>query len=305
MQIRDLCSTTLGLLAVAVLSIGASGEEVLSRGGLHPLLQVKSVTGRTPAQSGGLAGTGCEYANDKGAADNSFGQAGAAAVGAAAGYVTVDGCTTLTAIQVAWGAVAEGQPCTLQIYNDPNKDGDPTDITGADQLVSVNGVTANVDSDVFNTYDIPPTVVEGMFWVVAITEDTGDDDFPMNIDEEPVASPLNYLLLGITDPNNPFDGTVLGEADTGPGNYMIRATGDGTVVSCFGGDTNGDCQVNVTDLVNVISGWGGSGLGCRLQRRSQQRRHGRRDRSGRRRHHELGLVRLHVSRVLLRERDLR
>ncbi len=253
MNKHGMCCRSLGLLALGTVTIGFA----VPASGKGHIVRTEKVFRAAPPAGGGVAGDGCTYANDDGASTNAFGVVGGGGVGSAAGYVAVDGCVTIDTIQVAWGPVTDGQACTLQIYKDPNEDGDPSDLTPADRLASVAGVVANPDTDIFNDYAIPPVVVSGIFWVVAITEDSGDD-FPLQVDGDDPVSSLNYILLGIDDVNDPFalTTTVLQEES----NVMVRATGPGMEVSCFGGDTNGDCQVNVTDLVNVISAWGTAGI---------------------------------------------
>jgi hypothetical protein len=187
-----------------------------------------------PSDDGGVAGVACMYANDDGSGDNDLGQAGGAGTVAMANAFFIDpDCVSIAALQVAWGAHTEGQPVTIAVYDDPNNDGDPSDITLADLVGSADGFsTANAGTDTFNNYAfLQPLDVQGrgIVFIIAITEDIGAAEFPLRFDTTSSAG-ASWLLLGITDTADPFQANgLLSRLDdppvNTPGNFMVRAVG--------------------------------------------------------------------------------
>jgi len=77
----------------------------------------------------------------------------------------------LGSIQVVYGTAAfpgatpvNGSPARVLLYEDPNNDGDPSDVV---LLQNVATTVANVDTDIYNTVSIPSTLVSGVFFAGA------------------------------------------------------------------------------------------------------------------------------------------
>ncbi|MHC5004806.1 MAG: hypothetical protein ACYTJ0_16980, partial [Planctomycetota bacterium] len=191
---------------------------------------------------GGGGGGACEYAHDDGVSETALGQAGAGTVGMANYYTADPMCPMVNVIEVAWGPHTAPQPVTVAIYADPNGDGDPSDVTVADLIVQASGgSTAFANTDILVSYPIPDTMVPAQFFVVAITEDIGDGEFPAAIDTTASAA-SSWLMLGIGDVDDPFqDNGFLNLIDNVgfAGNFLVRAA--------FAGDECDDC-------FNVVEG---------------------------------------------------
>jgi hypothetical protein len=187
-----------------------------------------------------------------------------------ANALTVDaGCTSINSVQVAWGPHDAPQPVTVALYDDPNDDGDPSDITGAHLLTSADGYfSAMPDTNTYIDYPVPKVDVTGLgvIFVLATTEDIGGNQFPLSIDEsvppDGFGSQMSsWMLLGINDVANPFGDNefleLLDGAEVGnPGNFMVRAADTG--VNKCPTDIIVDYQTNVDDLVFLILAWGTS-----------------------------------------------
>ena len=202
-----------------------------------------------PRGDGGIAGFGggggpCVYARDDGGSETALGQAGAGTVGMANAFALTVSCSTVNVIQVAWGPNSEPQPATVAIYADPNGDGDPSDVTVADLIVQATGVTASSNTDIFVNYPIPDTVLPFDFFVIAITQDIGDGEFPLAIDTTATQS-SSWTLLGISDVDDPFQNNgFLNNLDNigFAGNHMVRVA--------FSETAGDECE----DCFNVVEG---------------------------------------------------
>ncbi len=233
------------------------------RFGSHPVHGAASATLPPAAAGGGVAGIDeCAYVLDDGTGENGIGVLSGGTTTWFNRFDQKSGCAVVTAIQVAWdsgGFLPPGVPAKVFLYEDPNDDGDPSDVTGAQLRALVQVTTANEDTDIFNDYPIPPTLVSGSFFVGA-TIANGAGEFPARLDQS--SSALSSWLS--SNPSNPNDPVGTGTApilvDTIglPGNLMVRAVGAPVEASCAG-DTNADGLVNVSDLVNVIIDWGSDG----------------------------------------------
>jgi len=71
-------------------------------------------------------------------------------------------------IQVVWGSAAfpgaspaNGSPARVLLYEDPNNDGDPSDVVLKQNVATF---VANVDTDTYNTISVPSTLMAGVFF---------------------------------------------------------------------------------------------------------------------------------------------
>ena len=129
------------------------------------------------------------------------------------------------------GAIPNGTPVTVAIWDDPNDDGDPTD---AVLLHSQLEVVVGVDTDVYNSYAIvPPVSLTGTSFV-GLVIDTPANVFPTSLDESlgAVFSDENFVVMNA---GAPLDLMNLGAASTPPvtieglagfmGSHLLRASG--------------------------------------------------------------------------------
>jgi hypothetical protein len=103
------------------------------------------------------------YSADDGTAETSYGVIPASsAIVWMNRFTAAAGANVITAIDVAFGryfggsGMLNGAPVALYVWSDPNNDGNPSD---GQVLASATGVTANVDTNIFNRYSIGPVVV--------------------------------------------------------------------------------------------------------------------------------------------------
>ena len=54
-----------------------------------------------------------------------------------------------------------GTPFEVYVYDDPNDDGDPLDLTGAHLVAQVAAISTSPDTDTFESVALPPTWVAG------------------------------------------------------------------------------------------------------------------------------------------------
>lgn len=173
-----------------------------------------------------LAMTGsafAQYSHDDGTADVSVGLTSGGTLTWANEFSVQAGYDVITSIEMVWyrpigdgTMVPDGTPVLVQLWSDPNGDGDPLD---AVLLSSVAGVTQNL-GNTFVSYDIPDVAlpVASRFFVGAtLTHVAGE--FPMSQDTTPPDQLRSWVSVGATLPGA---GRI---TDFGlPGNWMIRAT---------------------------------------------------------------------------------
>ena len=170
------------------------------------------------------------YQLDDGTAENALGLTGGGDVMWMNAFQAVDGSATITSIASAWGAgtgggVPEGQPAQFLLYDDPNNDGDPSDAT---LLTSVGTSVTAPHTNTFTEEYIPPTEVEGVFFIAALYRNHADGVNPAPLDEttpqgaswivgsDPGAFDISDLTNNSVPPGNLDD---LGF----PGNWVLRA----------------------------------------------------------------------------------
>jgi hypothetical protein len=179
------------------------------------------------------------YQVDDGTHENSTGLSDGGTLGWMDWYVVEGGVDTITAISLAWGNVANGKPCMVYLWNDPDGDGDPTD---AKVLASAATVVANADTDIFTTVDIPDTYVgpDGTIFFVGAIMDHDDGEYPASADYD---ADTHGWIVG--DTSYSLDPNDLGSGDFPPEPYspwLVRgiAFGDN---DCNGNDVPDECDI--------------------------------------------------------------
>ena len=113
------------------------------------------------------------------------------------------GGEVIRGISLTWGNVSSGTPATVYLWDDPNRDGDPTD---AVVLASAATSVENPETDVLTTGEIPPTPVGPAgtsFFAGAIMHDAwGEYPAPLNNTVPRGESWLAGSPGSLVDPNN-------------------------------------------------------------------------------------------------------
>ena len=213
---------------------------------------------------------------DDGTSENSVGLTAGGAVMWMVGFGAGVPSTSISAVSTAYGTplfpggyVPQG-PVTIAVYDDPNDDGDPTDGV---LLSSTTATVApgSVDTDVFQTINLPSTVTaNGLFFVTAtVTHNAGE--YPGPLDQSSGGGPtcgtggsnpgswvcgntsgtMNFNNLAANDVP-PLDMDLIGL----PGNWLLRVTcgpgGPPGTAYCFGDGSGTACPC----------GPGAAGNGC-------------------------------------------
>ena len=208
----------------------------------------------------------CEWALDDGAHENSLGLDGAEWDMAWGHWWDANdsGCGWVTTVQIAWGNTL---PTTgvVMIFNDPNNDGDPSDILAAnDLLASVNVISAEENTGTFIDYPVGQVAVDGVFFITVVGHGFLND-FPAAMDETaPPATGVAWLNYNM-DPADPWtaaSGPILMEGIGLPCEWMLRALGTDEppqADDCPWDNypyPGGDGNVNIDDLFGVLGHWG-------------------------------------------------
>ena len=134
-------------------------------------------------------------------------------------------------IQVNWTGIASNFPAKVAVYDDPNDDGDLSDLV----LLHESDVQTNsVGGNTYASYIIPNTFVSGDFYVGAYVENMAGNVFPFGYDTtDPDLPNTSYFFertgagdLSLSDPNGTATLQGWGENFIVAGNFMIRAVGD-------------------------------------------------------------------------------
>jgi hypothetical protein len=170
------------------------------------------------------------YTLDDGTPENSLGVGSPVDLFALNAFEAQDGATTITALASAFGGSQPvGSEVEFLLYEDPNDDGNPED---ANLLQTVSTATDISGGGNLQIEPIPPTPVEGVFFIAILVPDT--PNFPLAIDQ---SSDQGASWIANADPNA-FDTANLGSgrppsqssldrtADIGfAGNWLLRAQG--------------------------------------------------------------------------------
>ncbi|MCK6486081.1 MAG: hypothetical protein HUU22_13215 [Phycisphaerae bacterium] len=184
-----------------------------------------------------------EYLWDDGTQDNSIGFTGGATMMWFNEFEVTAGAEIITEVRARFGTPL-GAAATLFIWTDPNDDGLPQDAVLV-QTVAI--TTADLGSNIFNRYPVPPTFVgnagERFFVGFRITHAAGQ--FPAAIDFTNPDNRRSWILVG-SDPNNLAGAALIDDlAPALAGDWMIRAIGA----------SNNDCNSNgIPDECDIAFG---------------------------------------------------
>jgi len=137
-------------------------------------------------------------------------------------------------VSINWTGIASSFPATIVVYEDPNDDGDLSDLILLTELsvVTANTGTNGVNSRTFTSYGIPNTLVSGDFYVGAYVQNMGGTDYPFGYDTDSPAANTSYFFENTTaadmflgDPNGTSNLQGWTENFISAGNFMIRANG--------------------------------------------------------------------------------
>jgi len=158
-----------------------------------------------------------------------------------------EGGTTITAIASAFGASQSvGSDVEFLLYEDPTDDGDPTD---ASLLETVSTTTEVSGGGNVQIEPIPPTQVEGVFFVAVLVPNTANSPVPVDQSSDEGASWIAFTAPGAFNPSDLSQNPPALTADLGfPGNLLLRAQGAYAAFEPVSGTVNaGDANdVDVT-----------------------------------------------------------
>ena len=174
-----------------------------------------------------------EYLIDDGTGENSIGLTAGGTLYWVNRFNVIAGFETVTEVCVAWGQVFGPRAGMVLVWDDPNNDNNPTDVTGAHVLSSLAVTSDAGNTDAYFSYNIPDVVVGAQndaFYVgVCLPQNAGE--FPARIDQ---TLPNNGKSWVGGDSNqsaqctNPNGGNVVSPMITIdsaglPGDWMVRA----------------------------------------------------------------------------------
>ncbi|MCK6482550.1 MAG: hypothetical protein HUU22_04650 [Phycisphaerae bacterium] len=181
-----------------------------------------------------------EYVWDDGTQETSIGFTGGATMMWFNEFEVVAGAEIITEVRARFGTPL-GAAATLFIWTDPNDDGLPID---AVLVQTVNITTADLGSNIFNRYPVPPTFVgnagERFFVGFRITHAAAQ--FPAAIDQTDPDNRRSWILVG-SDPNDLTGAALIDDlAPTLAGDWLIRAIG-GSDNDCNGNGIPDECDI--------------------------------------------------------------
>lgn len=171
-----------------------------------------------------------EYSWDDGTADNAIGLNSGGTFSWGNQFTSIAGSENLTEVLISWDSggggnmVADGTAVTVNIWSDPNNDGNPDD---AVLISTLNSTVSNSDMPGFVTYDVPDVMVAAgqNFFAGAIITHAGGI-FPASIDQTAPNNGHSWITTtaNFGEAANTFNLTDL--AGNGlDGDWMIRVTG--------------------------------------------------------------------------------
>ncbi len=155
-------------------------------------------------------------------------------------FQAVEGAGTVTQISTTWGWAesSDGPPAGKEglaiVYSDPDNDGNPDD---AELLTETTITVEDPNTNNFTTVDIPPTPVEGTFFVAVLLQNNSSDTFTGPMDESSTYQDASWTIA-TTDAGN-FNKEDLDANETFetmqqagfPANWMLRAEGSSGFLS--------------------------------------------------------------------------
>ncbi len=173
----------------------------------------------------------------------------------------------INSISLTWGTpvyagltgMFPGMATEVLLYSDPNNDGNPND---AVLLTSATTAVANPNTDIFTKVAIAPTKVTGNFFIAALMRNLNiGTTYPASLD---TTSPVNNRSwIGFTGGNsfnvNNLSGLFRTESVGLPGNFMLRAEGEG---------------VSVPEPASVVGLLAFGAVGTTLRRKRKQQQEG-------------------------------
>jgi len=188
------------------------------------VLALRGLTAAALVALGTTAHAQFTYALDDGSGERSLGVTGGGTITFANQFNAVAGGETITTISMVFGVTfgsdfPNGVPVTINLWSDPNSDGDPTD---AVVLSTLAGVSASVDTNTFVVYDIPDvTLGSGQSFFVGGVLTHAAGQFPLGIDDNSPLDARSYAAIG-----GSFSGGVINLNRAGIGDLMVRAQGN-------------------------------------------------------------------------------
>jgi hypothetical protein len=173
-----------------------------------------------------------EYMLDDGTGENSIGLTAGGTIMWYNQFQVIAGAEDINSVGVAWGQVAAGRAAEIQIFDDPNNDGNCQDITAADLLWSSATTSEGSNTDAFFAYPAPDVNVgaAGDFFFVGVCCSQFSGEYPARIDQ---TFSWGQSWVGgdgaqNADCSNPNAGSLglLNIIDNYglPGNWMVRAS---------------------------------------------------------------------------------
>jgi hypothetical protein len=189
--------------------------------------------------------TATTYQLDDGTSENALGYGGQGDDFAAMwlnAFEVVEGAGTLTEISTTWGnegsesVPPEGKEGVAAVYNDPNNDGDPSD---AELLTQTEITVQDPGTNNFTTVSLPPTDVEGTFFIGVMLENNDSANFPMPMDESSEFQGASWAIGETATPGNfnleDLSANEIGPDNLGdvgfPANWLLRAEGGANFVA--------------------------------------------------------------------------
>ena len=163
------------------------------------------------------------YTLDDGSVETSLGISSGADIFWLNAFEAKEGATTITALASAFGpSQSVGSNVEFLLYEDPNDDGDPTD---ANLLRTVSTTTEVSGGNQLQIEPIPPTQVEGVFFVAVLVPSTANFPAPLDQSSDQGASWIANTS-GTFNPSDLSQNPPSLTSDIGfPGNWVLRAQG--------------------------------------------------------------------------------
>ena len=162
---------------------------------------------------------------------------------------------TITRVDVAigtpsfpGGAPPVGSPIDVYVFEDALESGNPGQLTAADLVTQGSGMNTMPDTDTFEQINVPPGVVAGRFFVIAVMPAQVETTPPTGVGEFPAAFDTSNMSMGRAwfncrapagswTPTAPQAGNCGGwkelDAVNAPGLFLVRAEGTGTGPTTF------------------------------------------------------------------------